>query len=208
MKLHTSWFFTAAPSKFGTYRLCEQRRFRRACASAQSRQNFRCSLIQAVTQEEPSDRKPDPWPLWMAWHAQLKFIMTECSKTQIRLTGLRYSHVFLFFEVYPQAARAVHFSNIPPYNPLIYTTLKDTFYTPAYKVWGDILFSGCPSFRLRFRSISWERIDGIWPNLTYALMLTRSRMRCWSVNFHQIVTELWPLMIHHSCQNFVSAQYL
>ena len=41
---------------------CEQRRFRRACASAQSRQNLRCSLIQAVSQEEPSDRKPDPCP--------------------------------------------------------------------------------------------------------------------------------------------------
>ena len=78
----------AAPSEFGTYRVCEQRRFRRACASAQSRQNLRCSLIQAVSQEEPSDRKPDPWPLWMAGHAQLKFVMTECSKTQIRLAGL------------------------------------------------------------------------------------------------------------------------
>ena len=77
----------AAPSEFGTYRLCEQRRFRRACASAQSRQNLRCSLIQAVNQEEPSDRKLDPWLLWMAGHAQLKFVMTECSKTQIRLTG-------------------------------------------------------------------------------------------------------------------------
>ena len=76
----------AASSEFGTYRLCEQRRFRRACASAQSRQNLRCSLIQAVSQEEPSERKPDPWPLWMAGHAQLKFVMTECSKTQIRLT--------------------------------------------------------------------------------------------------------------------------
>ena len=79
---------STASSEFGTYRICEQRRFRRACASAQSRQNLRCSLIQAVSQEEPSDRKPDPWPLWMAGHAQLKFVMTECSKTQIRLTGL------------------------------------------------------------------------------------------------------------------------
>ena len=70
------------------YHLCEQRRFRRACASAQSRQNLRYSLIQAVNQEEPSDRKPGPWPLWMAGHAQLKSVMTECSKTQIRLTGL------------------------------------------------------------------------------------------------------------------------
>ena len=85
IKLIHTW---TASSEFGTYHLCEQRRFRRACASAQSRQNLRCSLIQAVSQEEPSDRKPDPWPLWMAGHAQLKFVMTECSKTQIRLTGL------------------------------------------------------------------------------------------------------------------------
>ena len=78
-------YIWAAPSEFDTYRLCEQRRFRRACASAQSRQNLRCSLIQAVSQEEPSDRKPDPWPFSMAGHARLKFVMTECSKTQIRL---------------------------------------------------------------------------------------------------------------------------
>ena len=39
----------AASSEFGTYRICEQRRFRRACASVQSRQNLRCSLIQAVS---------------------------------------------------------------------------------------------------------------------------------------------------------------
>ena len=79
-------YIWATPSEFGTYRLCEQRWFRRACASAQSRQNLHCSLIQAVSQEEPSDRKPDPWSLWMAGHPQLKFVMTECSKTQIRLT--------------------------------------------------------------------------------------------------------------------------
>ena len=53
-----------------------------------SRQILRCSLIQAVNQEETLDRKPDLWPLWMAGHAQLKFVMTECLKTQIRLTGL------------------------------------------------------------------------------------------------------------------------
>ena len=86
-------------SEFDTYRLCEQRRFRRACASGsgshlvQASLNLRCSLIEAVNQEEPSDRKPDPWPLWMAGHAQLKFVMTECSKTQIRLTGLIWSLV-------------------------------------------------------------------------------------------------------------------
>ena len=79
-------FNWTASSEFGTYRLCEQQRFRRACTSAQSRQNLHCWLIQAVSQEEPSDRKPDPWPLRIAGHAQLIFVMTECSKTQIRLT--------------------------------------------------------------------------------------------------------------------------
>ena len=87
-RIYIRIFIWTASSEFGTYRLCEQRRFRRACASAQSRQNLRCSLIQAVSQEKPSDRKPDPWPLWMAGHAQLKFVMTECSKPQIRLAGL------------------------------------------------------------------------------------------------------------------------
>ena len=29
----------------------------------------------------------------MAGHAQLKFVMTECSKTQIRLTGLTFASV-------------------------------------------------------------------------------------------------------------------
>ena len=80
-----------ASSELGTYSLCEQRRFRRACASAQSRQNLRCSLIQAVSQEEPSDRKPDPWPLWMAGHAQLIFVMTEILEDTNSLDG---AHMF------------------------------------------------------------------------------------------------------------------
>ena len=108
------WNHWTASSDFGTYSLCEQRRFRRACASAQSRQNLRCSLIQAVSQEEPWDRKPDPWPLWTAGHAQLKFVMTECSKTQIRLTGL-ISLSALYFEdtmglITPPFCAAVAFS--------------------------------------------------------------------------------------------------
>ena len=41
-KANITW---TASSEFGTYSLCEQRRVRRACASAQSRQNLRCSLI-------------------------------------------------------------------------------------------------------------------------------------------------------------------
>ena len=30
----------------------------------------------------------------MAGHAELKFVMTECSKTQIRLTGLIYIYAY------------------------------------------------------------------------------------------------------------------
>ena len=58
--------------------------------AAKVQASLRCSLIQAVSQKEPSERKPDPWPLWTAGHAQLKSVMTEWSKTQIRLTGLTY----------------------------------------------------------------------------------------------------------------------
>ena len=45
MKPAAGFFKWTASSEFGTYRLCEQRRFRQACASAQSRQNLHCSLI-------------------------------------------------------------------------------------------------------------------------------------------------------------------
>ena len=61
-----------ASSEFGTYRLCEQRRFRRACASAESHQNLRCSLLQAVSQEESSHRKPDPCPPLNGWACAVK----------------------------------------------------------------------------------------------------------------------------------------
>ena len=45
-----------------------------------------CSLARTFTarsykQWVERNRQTDPWPLWMAGHAQLKFVMTECSKT-------------------------------------------------------------------------------------------------------------------------------
>ena len=80
--------FPSEGSSCLTASMSEQRRFWRDCTDAQARLNLCCLLIQAVSQEEFSDRKPDLWPLWMAGHAQLKFVMTECSKTQIRLHSL------------------------------------------------------------------------------------------------------------------------
>ena len=42
----------------------------------------------------------------MAGHAQLKFVMTECSKTQIRLAGLNLEcivlHGFIFNVIFPE----------------------------------------------------------------------------------------------------------
>ena len=52
-----------------------------------------------------------------------------------------------------------------------------------------------PSFRLHFRSISWERIDGIIPNLAYALTFARSTLGLLRVNFLKYATRLWPLII-------------
>ena len=53
------WIKWATSSEFGTYRLCEQRTFRRACESAQSRQNLRCLLFM---QE-----------LWIKWATSSEF---------------------------------------------------------------------------------------------------------------------------------------
>ena len=137
-----------ASSEFGTYRLCEQRRFRRACASAPSRQNLRCSLIQAVSQEEPSDRKPDPMPLWMAGHAQLKFVMTECSKTQIHLTGLICKWVFEL--PYSSENRQCH--------------LKFGTYTHVPSLWRLKLLSfGINYFLLSFS----DYLEHLWNRLEY-----------------------------------------
>ena len=131
IRITNNW---TASSEFGTYRLCEQRRFRRACASAQSRQNLRCSLIQAVSQEEPSDRKPDPWSLWMAGHAQLKFVMTECSKTQIRLTRLMLSS-------YTGMNKLSHFTRKPAL--CFMRTAKTQTSLRIHAVWSaSVLFAG------------------------------------------------------------------
>ena len=102
-----------------------------AYASVQSRQNLRCSLIKAVSQQEPSDRKPDPWPLWMAGHAQLKFVITECSKTQITWRGPNDSETFTtcaelwwFYYFVDKVIKRLFFNNLPAevYDPAKHVT--------------------------------------------------------------------------------------
>ena len=54
-------------------------------------------------------------------------------------------------------------------------------------------------------SVAWEWIDGIRPNVTYALTLTRSMLGLLCFSFCKFTTRLWPLVV---VKIFVSAQYL
>ena len=44
---------------FGTYRISEQRRLRRVCTYAQTRQSLRCSHTQSMDADESSDQTLD-----------------------------------------------------------------------------------------------------------------------------------------------------
>ena len=48
--------------------------------------------------------------------------------------------------------------------------------------------------KIRFLSISGERIDGFRLNFAYALILTRSRLVLLHVNFCKFMAELWSLI--------------
>ena len=121
-----------------------QRRFRQACASTQFARTFAArSYKQWVkSQEEPSDRKPDPWPLWMAGHAQLKFVMTECSKTQIRLTGLIWNesycdkHLFTLI-IEPQLDKTTKMSVRPAKNQ-ISLGIRPVWSESSLSAWGKL----------------------------------------------------------------------
>ena len=55
-----------------TYRTCEQRRPRRACASAQPRQSLRCSNIQIMYVDKGIELNPNTWPFSVIFaHAYL-----------------------------------------------------------------------------------------------------------------------------------------
>ena len=78
----------------------------------------------------------------------------------------------------------------------------------AHQHWQDLAWDCYPSFfakfwrsygpwlmsEFRFRSISWERIDRIWPNFVCTSTLTRSSLGLLPVIFRKILTELWPLI--------------
>ena len=56
---------------YGTYHIGDQRRFRRACASAKSRQSLRCSHTWSMEVDEGSEQKSDIWSHWMIANARL-----------------------------------------------------------------------------------------------------------------------------------------
>ena len=64
----------------GTYHVCEQRRLRRACASAQSRLSLRCLHTWCMEADKGFDKKSDIYPHWMAAHVCLKNEFMEDEK--------------------------------------------------------------------------------------------------------------------------------
>ena len=72
----------------GTYNICEQRRLKRACASAQSRQSLRCSLTQHRELEDASDKEPETWPYWTAVQVHLKDCLEHNLKVSLLLRWL------------------------------------------------------------------------------------------------------------------------
>ena len=86
---HCNW---ASSWDYGTYHIGDQRRLRRACASAQSRQSLPCSHTWSMeVVEERSDRKSDILCHWIAAHARLKNEFTEDEKYYNLMTWLNYS---------------------------------------------------------------------------------------------------------------------
>ena len=85
-KMLTSFMYRliwAGLSEFGSYHLCEQRRFGRSCASPESQQLAQTSNESRGTFRQKARSLP-PLNDW-AWAVKI-FHDQECSKTQIRLT--------------------------------------------------------------------------------------------------------------------------
>ena len=74
---NTIW---ASSWDYGTYHIGDQRRLRRACASAQSRQSLCCSHTWRMEVDEGSDQKIRHLPHCLAAHARLKNEFTEDEK--------------------------------------------------------------------------------------------------------------------------------
>ena len=68
---------------YGTYYIGDQRRLRRACASAQSRQSLRCSHTWSMEVDKGSNQKSDIKPHWKAahglWRMSLRIISWDGS---------------------------------------------------------------------------------------------------------------------------------
>ena len=69
-----------------TYRIVEQRRLRRVCANAQTRQSLRCSLTQSLDADEDLDQSLDRWP---RMGIQRRLLHT-CDKYQTFVNWLNY----------------------------------------------------------------------------------------------------------------------
>ena len=93
---HTHHLFSqttnsASSWDYGTYHICNQRRLRRACASAQFRQSLRCSHTWNIEVDEGSYQTSVIQPHWMALHVCLKNEFTEDEKCHNLMTWLNFN---------------------------------------------------------------------------------------------------------------------
>ena len=79
----------------------DQRRLRRACASAQSHQSLRCSHTWGMEVDEGSDQTSDIQPHWMAAYARLKNEFTEDEKYHNQIMFLQ-----IAFTVFVSSSKA------------------------------------------------------------------------------------------------------
>ena len=128
--------FLSEGSPWLTACISEQQSFWRDCADAQARLNLRCSLIQAVSLEESSDRNPDPWPLWMAGHKNIFWNVNDhIVHTSICCFNMNISFFYLRFYLHFYFRNKFHF--------LKFIEVSDT-------LWVSCLFSMKPiAFILR-----------------------------------------------------------
>ena len=130
----------------------------------------------------------------MAGHAQLKFVMTECSKTQIRLTGLifilisglTYSHGETFLHLKRILEKATFKDGVGD-KPLETRIIEEA--SSCIKVLGNIAESGEEVFLEKL-------FKTFFLNLMYGVIFGKRYVSCFFfVLFHSFVFHFdsWPL---------------
>ena len=92
----SEFLISASCWDYSNYHIGDQRRFRRACVSAQSRQSLRLLHTSSIKVDEGSDQTLDTYLLAMTAHARLKNAFAEDEKYDNLMRWLIYFHSVCF----------------------------------------------------------------------------------------------------------------